>query len=451
VIRTCVALTIIAATATLSATRAATAPAQRGAIARSPAATDVSALDLIELEIGYTTLLSVYYKPVAPKTLVDGARTGLTAYLVTRGIDTTLPYAPAHIGRGAGGDFVTKLVLDATLRHPKRVTARGLVQAAVAGEAAAVRDPYTLLFRPREYRAFDAYLGNDAFGGIGAMLAIDSSGVVRVESTFADGPAQRAGVRAGDAIVAIDGHSVSGRDAASVGRALRGKIGSTVRVSLVRDGRPLGAPIAIERAKIAPPVVTASTVEPGVGYVRLATFGDDAAAQVRSAIDRLQGDDTKALVLDLRGNGGGYGDEARKVASLFVSGSIFSTRDRTEATRVERASGAVAFAGAMAVLVDGDTASASEIVAGALQDDGRATIVGTKTFGKGVVQSIFPLPDGAALKVTTARYFTPKGRAIDRTGLEPDVVVAARANAVRGDPATDAQLARALDVVRNGL
>ena len=154
-------------------------------------------------------------------------------------------------------------------------------------------------------------------------------------------------------------------------------------------------------------------------------------------------------MLDVRGNGGGYGDEATAVASAFIgAGPIFTPRERSGVTSVARASGRADFHAPLAVLVDGDTASAAEIVAGAVQDDRAGTLVGQRTFGKGLVQSIFPLPDGSALKVTTARYTTPAGRDIDRVGIVPDVVMPEPADSVRGDPAADPQLARALDIAR---
>ena len=320
------------------------------------------------------------------------------------------------------------------------------MQAALSGETAALHDPYTLLFRPVAFKRFNAYLDGATFGGIGANLAIAASGAT-IADTFDGSPAANAGLRPGDTIVAVDGVSVVGKEAADVSRALRGKIGSAVTLSVVRAP---SAPktYALVRAKIVPPLVTSRILAGGIGYVSLARFGDDAARQVRAAIVRLKAGGMRALVLDLRGNGGGYGDEAKKIASEFIaSGPIFTTRERGGATTVERAAGGVAFDGTLAVLVDGDTASASEIVAGALQDTHRAVIIGTKTFGKGVVQSIFPLPDGAAMKVTTARYMTPNGRDIDRIGLVPDIVVVEPADAVHGDPARDPQLAAAQNVL----
>ena len=420
----------------------------RSAILKSTSVTsDLSALDLIELQIGYSTLLATYYLPVSPRTLVGGARTGIASYLVEHGIaNASLPFVPARVDRFDGDDIVARYVLGAVARYGRRVSADGLVQAALSGETAALHDPYTLLFRPVAFKRFNAYLDGATFGGIGANLTIAASGAT-IADTFDGSPAANAGLRPGDTIVAVDGVSVVGKEAADVSRALRGKIGSAVTLSVVRAP---SAPktYALVRAKIVPPLVTSRILAGGIGYVSLARFGDDAARQVRAAIVRLKAGGMRALVLDLRGNGGGYGDEAKKIASEFIaSGPIFTTRERGGATTVERAAGGVAFDGTLAVLVDGDTASASEIVAGALQDTHRAVIIGTKTFGKGVVQSIFPLPDGAAMKVTTARYMTPNGRDIDRIGLVPDIVVGEPADAVHGDPARDPQLAAAQNVL----
>ena len=442
-----------------AATRASTATeaiaANRGNVAatsgRAVSATGtISALDLLELQIGYTTLLATYYVPITPRQLASGARTGIAAYLLARGIDDArLPYVPQRLDRGDGGDFIDGAVLKVLLRYGARLRPDDLVQAALAGEAAAPHDPYTLLFHPKAFRSFNTFLRGETFGGIGAVVTLESDGMrARVESVIAGGPAQRAGVQPADEIVAIDDTSVAGKNGAAILAQLRGRIGSTVHLSLLRGGAALPA-LAMVRAKITPPVVLSRVLPSGEGYVQLTRFGDDAAAQLRTALGSFAKANVTAVVLDLRGNGGGYGDEAKKVASAFIAtGPIFSTRERTGAASVQRATGDATFTGKLAVLVDGDTASASEIVAGALQDDGRATIVGTKTFGKGVVQSVYPLPDGAGLKITTARYFTPKGRNIDRTGIVPDVVVTEPADAKRGDPAADPQLARALAALR---
>ncbi len=415
----------------------------------SPAVAElsISAYDLIELQIAYTTLLAVYYKPVAPQTLVDGARTGVAAELVARGVrDVALPYVPANIDRGRGSDFIDALVLRTLARGRGRLDGHRLVEAAVAGELAALHDPYTIAFRPKQFAKFNAFLGNETFGGIGAIVSYDAAtAAARIDRVLPDSPASVAGVRPGDAIVAIDGRTVGAIGGAALRDALRGRIGSTVRLEIVRGDAQQS--VAIVRAKLHDPEVR-SVLLRDVGYLALARFGDRAGAEVAAAIADLRARGATAFVLDLRGNGGGYGDEATAVAANFIAGPIFITRDRSGVARVARATMHVPFPEPLAVLVDGDTASAAEIVAGALQDAKRATIVGTRTFGKGLVQSVFPLPDGSALKITTARYTTPAGRDIDRVGIVPDVVAKDAPGTVRGDPARDVDLATAIALLR---
>ncbi|GAC1305418.1 MAG: hypothetical protein NVSMB19_16860 [Vulcanimicrobiaceae bacterium] len=412
----------------------------------APATAAVSALDLIELQISYTTILARFYEPVEPRTLVVGARAGLAAELASRGMRAApLPVVPARVDFGRGGDLIDTMVVGAIARYGARVNAHRLVEAAVGGELAALHDPYTLIFRPQQFKRFNTFLGNAAFGGIGAVLTFDAAhGRAPVERVIAGSPAAAAGLRAGDVLTAIDGRPLAQRDAGGVRAALRGKVGTTVRVSIERDGAT--QTLALVRAPIRDPEVRAQLFG-AVGYLALSRFGDRAGAELGAALADQRAHGARGFVLDLRGNGGGYGDEATAVAALFLDGPVFITRERGGPVRVARARMRAPFVEPLAVLVDGNTASAAEIVAGAVQDAGIGTIVGQRTFGKGLVQSIFPLPDGSALKVTTARYTTPKGRAIDRVGIRPDTPVAEPAGAVPGDPATDPQLAAALATV----
>ena len=403
----------------------------------------ISTYDLLELQIAYTTLLAVYYKPIEPRTLVSGARRAIAAEIAARGVrDIALAAVPATIDRGRGSDLIDTFVLQSLARAGARLNGHRLVSAAVAGELASLNDPYTVAFVPQQFKKFNAYLGNASFGGIGAIVGIDAAGgVARVEHALADGPGFAAGLRDGDAIVAIDGRSVAQIGATHLRDALRGRVGTTVRLDVRRGDERLM--LAIVRAVVRDPEVRSALLGE-IGYLALSRFGDRAGRELRSAVAALRDRGARAFVLDLRGNGGGYGDEATAVGAIFMGGPIFITRDRTGVPKIARATMTTPFPERLAVLVDGDTASAAEIVAGALQDAGRATIVGEKTFGKGLVQSVFPLPDGSALKITTARYTTPKGRDIDRIGIVPDVPVASAAGTRRGDPASDAPLARAM-------
>jgi carboxyl-terminal processing protease len=412
------------------------------------AAPAISAYDFIELEISYTTLLARYYKPLTPRELVDGARTGVAAELVARGIDAELPLTPQHVEFSDGADLIDALVLRPLARYGAKLDGHALVTAAVSGELASLHDPYTVIFRPPAFKKFNAFLGNATFGGIGAVVTLDpKTQAATIERALPDSAAAKAGLTHGDEILAVDGKNVStlanGEDLMN---ALRGKVGTTIVLD-VRKVDGSNAHLTLTRAAVHDPEVHTARFG-DVAYISLSRFGDKSGSEVAEAVTDAQDDGAKAIVFDLRGNGGGYGDEATNVASVFVpSGPIFTTRERGVAPVVSNATGKAELHVPLAVLVDGDTASAAEIVTGAIQDDGIGKIVGTRTFGKGLVQSVYPLPDGSAIKMTTARYTTPKGRDIDRVGIEPDVVFPEPLGSLVGDPTTDPQLRAALALV----
>ncbi len=431
-----------AANAVAVAAAPATAARPANGACRGTAKPAIGGLDLLELQISYTTLLARYYLPVDPAVVVRGAREAIASQLKQCGIADTrrLAYDP----RQDGSERIDTDFLMAVTRYGTRVNAKALLQATIAGELGALHDPYTLLFRPTQFKAFNRFLQGDRFGGVGLVLD-DSGARPRVATVIPGAPAALAGMKSGDVLTAIDGAPADRLTLAALRDALRGKPGTTVRLNVERDGAALPLPLVLTRAVVTDPQVLTHMIGADVGYVQLTRFGDGAAKQVADAVAGLGSRGATSYVLDLRDNGGGYGDAATGVASVFIaSGTIYSTRERTGPARVDRASGASVFHAPLAVLVNHDTASAAEIVAGALQDDRTATIVGATTYGKGVVQSVFPLPDGAAIKMTTSRYFTPSGRSIDHVGIVPDIAVPEPADAHLGDPARDPQLARAL-------
>jgi len=384
---------------------------------------------------------------VGEQRLLDGARTGLIAALRARKIADP-QVAAMHArpdGRGAV-PAIEQQVGRIVERYGNRVDVRELVYGAIRGELAALHDPYSVLFTKRELGAFTAAIDGRAFGGIGTVLASDDPAKPwRVDQVFADGPAARAGVLVGDVITAVDGVATAGVSSDGIVAMLRGPSGSIVHVSIERNGTPLPAPLAIRRAAVSPPSVTARRLSGDVAYVVLRSFDLTAASELHAALARLEGEGTRATILDLRGNGGGYESAAVHVASLFVArGPIVAVEERRGKRVVTDADGTALPPRPLIVLVDGDSASGAELVAGAIKDRGAGRLVGTRTFGKGVVQTMFPLPDGAAIKLTTARYFTPSGRTIDRVGIAPDVVVTRPAGAVLGTPGRDPQLDRAL-------
>ncbi len=422
-----------------------------GAAARPPAAAnDVSLLDLVETEFGYTTVADQYQHAVAPQLLLDGARVGIVAYLRSRGIanpQVGMIHARPD-GRGAVPAIEQQIGL-AIERYGARVSALGLVYAAIRGEVAALHDPYSVFFTAADVKGFSAAIDGTAFGGIGIQLAFDDVHKTWSADTVFDGsPAAKAGVLAGDMLLAVDGTSLAGLDNAHVQALIRGKIGTTASLAISRNGTPLDGTLAIVRASVTPPDVTERLLPDNVGYVALRSFSLDAGTKVRAALVRLAQRGARAYVFDLRGDGGGYESAAVHVASAFIpSGPIVANEGRDGKRRVSPADGNAVPALPLVVLVDHDSASGAELVAGAIQDRHAGTLVGARTFGKGVAQTMFALPDGSAIKLTTARYYTAGGRFIDHIGLEPDVAVEEPAGSEPGVPGHDPQLDRALTLL----
>jgi carboxyl-terminal processing protease len=414
--------------------------------AGSAAPASLGALDVIALEICYTTVMARYYKPVDPADLLAGARTGIVAYLASRGIaNPNVPPAPAHVDRYRAESEIDRDVALAVARYGTRVRTADLVSKAIAGELAALHDPYSVLFPPAAFKKFVGFLDGKPAAGIGAELDVDpQSHDVRVVDVFPASPAESAGLQPGDTIASINGNPPPATTPGDVASALRGAPGTAVRIGFTRDG-VAHEPLAIVRRIVSAPDVTGRVVRGAIGYVRIRSFGAQSTQQLDAVLAKLRAANARAYAVDLRANGGGYRDAAVAIGSRFVRGTIVTTQERTGTPAPFTAKAGVAQLDApLAVLVDGDTASAAEIVAGAIQDDKAGTLVGTRTFGKGLVQETFALPDGGAIKLTTARYLTPAGRDIDKVGITPDVVVEQPPGAHPGEPGHDAQLDRAL-------
>ena len=282
-----------------------------------------------------------------------------------------------------------------------------------------LNDPYSELLTPRESESFNRST-NGRYGGIGMLLEDKATGEAFVggRRLFPNTPADEAGVREGDRITAIDGASTAGWPLSKVSESLRGAPGSQVRVTYSRPGVP--EPIALKFTRVivhVPAVAYSALLDSTIGYIPLQTFNENAAEEVESAVSKLEQRGAKGIVLDMRDNGGGIVDQALAVSSLFLQEGqdIVSVRSRSAPAEISRARGRhIATRIPLIVLVDGSSASATEIVAGALQDHDRALVVGTRTFGKGLVQSVFPLDGGYFLKMTTGKWYTPSGRSIHR-------------------------------------
>lgn len=299
-----------------------------------------------------------------------------------------------------------------------------MVEGAISGMLTSL-DPHSAYLTPDLYRELQVDT-KGSFGGLGIEIAV-RDGVLVVVAPIEDTPAYRAGIKSGDTIVKINGELTKDMSLIEAVKRMRGKKGTKIIVSIAREGLTGLLDISIVREVIKVQSVKARWIQPGYAYMRVTQFQERTGDDLREAIARLAKEhDIEGMVLDLRNNPGGLLAQAVQVADLFLdSGMIVYTEGRLEAQRQKYyAHKASTYSGfPMVVLVNGGSASASEIVAGALQDQKRAIVLGTRSFGKGSVQTILPLEKDAALRLTTARYYTPSGRPIQAAGIEPDIVV----------------------------
>ena len=304
-------------------------------------------------------------------------------------------------------------------------TYKELIHGALGGMLQAL-DPHSQFMDEEAFRSMKEDTAGK-FGGLGITIGI-KDGMLTVIAPMEDTPAFRAGLLSGDKIVEIDGDSTDGLALEDAVKKLRGDPGTPVKIKIFRPKTQLFKEIELERAVInVPSIKDTRVLDGGIGYVRMLQFGEDTAKDLQAALDQLEKEKVKALVLDLRSNPGGLLTAAVEVAQKFLRRGDLVVFTRGRDNRMERAYRARARdtfpAVPMAVLINGYSASASEIVAGALQDNRRAVLVGEKSFGKGSVQSVLPQDGGTAIRLTTAKYYTPSERVIHDVGIEPDVVV----------------------------
>jgi carboxyl-terminal processing protease len=277
-------------------------------------------------------------------------------------------------------------------------------------------DPYAALVSPREMEEFTVGTAG-RYGGIGLLIE-DHEGKFTVSRVFPNTPGEQAGVQPGDMIIAIDGKPTKGWKFGDVTGLLKGTPGTKVTVDFARPGVAAPVQMKLTRAVVRiPSVPYAMMLDENTGYIPLQQFSENSTVEVHAALGRLLGAGMKSLILDFRGNGGGYTDQALAITNLFLPQGmeIYSVRDRDgTAERYYATRDPIAPQLPLVILTDGYSASATEIVAGALQDHDRALILGTTSFGKGLVQTVFPLDDGWVMKMTTGKWFTPSGRSIQR-------------------------------------
>ncbi|MEO1468245.1 MAG: S41 family peptidase [Pseudomonadota bacterium] len=312
--------------------------------------------------------------------------------------------------------------------YVEEINEEELIEAAINGMLASL-DPHSSYLPPQNFEDIREQTKGE-FGGLGIEVTMEN-GFVKVVAPIDDTPAAEAGIEAGDFITHIDGESVLGLNLSEAVEQMRGPVGSTISITISREGADEPFDVDIVRDTITIRAVRART-EGNVGVLRITTFNEQTYRNLEEAIEELQeelGDNLSGFVVDLRNNPGGLLSQAIEVSDAFLeTGEIVSTRGRDleEADRVNARPGDLTNGKPLVVLINEGSASASEIVAGALQDHRRAIVVGAKSFGKGSVQTIMRLGENGAIKLTTARYYTPSGRSIQALGIEPDILVEER-------------------------
>jgi carboxyl-terminal processing protease len=315
-------------------------------------------------------------------------------------------------------NFIEKQYVD-------KVNTRDLVYGAIKGMLETL-DPHSNFMPPDVYTQLKTDTAGK-FGGLGIEVWVNKDGALTVVTPMEGTPAWKAGIKPGDRIVKIDGASTKGMSIVEATSKIRGEVGSDVKFTIAREGAPKPLEFKMKRVNIDVKSVKSEMLAGNFGYIRLNHFQEKSGAEVKSALDKLEKNGKIAgLVLDLRNNPGGLLDEAVETANLFIdSGVIVSTIGRNKDDKdVKHARSGIARTDfPIVALVNGSSASAAEIVAGALKDHKRALILGSRTFGKGSVQTVIPLAEDVGLKLTIARYYTPNGTSIQAKGIEPDIVV----------------------------
>jgi carboxyl-terminal processing protease len=386
----------------------------------------------------FQLLTTTYYEAVDPQVLLAAASDALADAARKHGAAIPPPAL-----RVEGDRDETLAALDSAIAQAARdahAPPSDFAYTAIDAMAKATNDRYTQFFTPAEFKAFNEALDPKRIGGIGVMIEPDqTSGCVRITYVLPSTPAERAGLRTGDLVTAVDGLPTKGLGVEAVSGHLRGPAGTVVAVTVERPRAP--AVFTITRENVQPPTVVFKMLSDGIGYIWVMEFGRATPGEFDTAVARLTELGAKALVLDLRNDGGGYVNSALDISSRFIANkALVTVEERGKRATTIDADGDPSITMPVTVLVNQYTASASEITAGALQDDGIGMLVGARTFGKGVMQTLTPLPDGAAIKITTAHYLTPSRRDINLRGIDPDVRVDENQDARFGDVEKDAQL-----------
>jgi carboxyl-terminal processing protease len=382
------------------------------------------------------TRLSLIALLVLAIAMVSGGA-GFAAGWLVRPHVVASPTPPAHteVQEEFGIFWEAWDIIDREFNREGPLDTKVMTYGAISGMIRSLGDPHTVFVEPAQARIFSEDL-EGSFEGIGATVDMVEGNLVIVEP-LQDSPAAQAGLLPGDIVLEADGQSLQGMQLLDAIILIRGPKGSQVRLLIRRAGVPEPFEVTITRQRIDLPTVSYQMRDDGIAYVRLTEFNNQANVRLQAALGQVLAQEPRAMILDLRSNPGGYLHIAVQVSSQFVrEGVIVSERDAKGKTTEYKADGqGMALDIPLVVLIDGGTASAAEIVAGAIQDSGRGVLIGRRTYGKGSVQASHPLSDGSSVRVSIARWRTPSGRQLDREGLLPDILVLPDTTApADGDP-----------------
>ncbi len=373
---------------------------------------------------------------------------GVVSFVAGSRVDTSQFFASNSADSPSSIDFSTLNDVYKVLRsnYDGKLSEDELIAGAKRGLVEAAGDPYTAYFTDAEAKEFQSDL-EGSFQGIGAELGKRNDRLL-VISTLDDSPAKKAGLLAQDAIIKVNDEDATSWTVEEAVTKIRGEKGTSVKLTVLRGDEGLKE-ISIVRDQITNPSVKAEITPEGIGILRISRFGDtDTTALSRRAANEFKARNVKGVILDLRGNGGGYLTAAREVSSLWLENKVVvSERKKNVIIDTLRSDSNAPLLGIKTVvLVDGGSASASEIVAGALEDNGAATLVGQKTFGKGSVQTLENVKSGGQVKVTVAKWYTPKGKNISKEGIKPQIEVKLTIDDVNAN--RDPQKDKALELLR---
>ena len=359
-------------------------------------------------------------------------------YVIVEGTDTS------NIDKTLSG---IKKIIDS--KYIGEVKEKDLIEGAIKGYVAGLNDPYTEYYTPEEMKEIEAeVMGN--FVGIGIYMTVNTEdNTIVVISPIKDTPAEKAGILPGDVISKVDDVSYTGEQLTLAANKIKGVEGTSVNLEIIRDGETLNFEIKRETIKVNH--VESEVLENNIGYISFYTFDEGSSDEFKTNLLDLKNKGIRGLIIDIRNNGGGIVDEALKIADYILEKGNTSliTVDKDNNEEISYSNNEPIIKDVtIIILTNKGTASASEILAGALKDNGKAKIIGTKTYGKGVIQQLMTLLDGSGLKITTNEYFTPNRNKINEIGIEPDEVVENESEEIMQDKKKDIQLQKAIELLK---